>query len=473
MKVTVGPSSNLVFQSATDRGGSPAQITVTSNTGPKVVTVLTGGGGIGAAGEAYNQANSARDTANGAYSQANGAYGQANAAYSEANLKLNITGGTITGNLVISGNLEVLGNGTILNVETLMVEDNEIILNSNVTGAPTLNAFITIDRGTSPNAQLKWDESTGQWKWSDGDNIFYAFDSALDAYGQANAAFSSANNRVLRAGDTMTGNLNVAATLITQNVIPSGNNLYSLGGPENRFKDLYVGGNTVYIGEAILSSEGTEVRTETFNATVSFVSGGLNVLNQANSAYNTANAAYNDANTRVLRAGDTMNGTLNISMTGIGLNVNAQSQFSNTVTISNPVTGNGQLTVTGSANVRDTVSTNTVNFGFGVYDLSSNTFQTNSNDLIEVDSFPSASYSTVKYIVQVKSNGVNLHSTELFCIQDGVSTYLTEYATLVSGASLGTFSINLVGGRMNLNFNPDNPSNHILTFKVVRYTISS
>ena len=458
MKVTVGPTNNLVFQTPTDRG-SPARITITS--------------GGGSSTESYGQANTARDQANTARNTANAAYGQANAAYGEANSKLNISGGTITGSLNIAGNLEVLGNGTILNVETLMIEDNEIILNSNVTGTPTLNAFITIDRGISTNAQLKWDESTDQWKWSDGDDTFFAFDSALDAYAQANAAYSSANNRVLRAGDTMTGNLNVAAWLITQNVIPSQNNLYSLGGPEHRFKDLYVGGNTVYIGEAILSSEGTEVRTETFNATVSFISGGLNVLDQANTAYDTANSAYGAANNRVLRAGDTMNGTLNISTTGVGLNVNAQSQFSNTVTISDPITGNGQLTVVGSANVRDTVSTNTVNFGFGVYDLSSNTFQTTSNDLIEVDSFPSASYSTVKYIVQVKSNGVNLHSTELFCIQDGVSTYLTEYATLISGAPLGTFSINLSGGRMILNFNPDNPLNHIFTFKVVRYTISS
>lgn len=459
MKVTVGPTSNIVFQPSTDRG-TTARIT------------LGGGGGGGAASEAYNQANAARGQANTARDTANSAYGQANAAYSEANLKLDIAGGTITGNLVISGNLEVLGNGTILNVETLMVEDNEIILNSNVTGSPTLNAFITIDRGTSTNAQLKWDESTDQWKWSDGDNTFFAFDSALDAYAQANAAFNSANNRVLRAGDTMTGNLNVAATLITQNVTPAGNNLYSLGGPQNRFKDLYVGGNTVYIGEAVLSSEGTEVRTETFNATVAFISAGLNVLDQANDAYDTANAAYNDANTRVLKAGDTMTGTLNISTTGVGLNVNSKAEFSNTVLISDPIAGNTNLTVVGTANVTNTLSTNTVNFGFGVYDLSSNTFQTTSNSLIEVDSFAAASYSTVKYIVQVKT-GVNLHATELFCIQDGVSTYLTEYATLISGAPLGSFSINLSGGRMKLNFTPDNPLNNILTFKVVRYTISS
>jgi hypothetical protein len=109
----------------------------------------------------------------------------------------------------------------------------------------------------------------------------------------------------------MTGNLNVAAWLITQNIVPSLNNTFNLGSPEFKFKDIYIGGNTVYIGDAILSSEGTEVRTNTFNATVSFVSGGLNVLNQANSAYDAANSAgtiavnaYGQANT----ARDTANG---------------------------------------------------------------------------------------------------------------------------------------------------------------------
>ena len=68
--------------------------------------------------------------------------------------------------LIISGNLTVNGTNTILNTDTLQVEDNEIILNSNVTGAPSLNGEITINRGTSPDAKIIWNETVDKWELS-------------------------------------------------------------------------------------------------------------------------------------------------------------------------------------------------------------------------------------------------------------------------------------------------------------------
>ncbi len=48
--------------------------------------------------------------------------------------------------------------------ETLTVADNVIILNSNITGTPTENAGIEIERGTSANAQITWNEATDLWE---------------------------------------------------------------------------------------------------------------------------------------------------------------------------------------------------------------------------------------------------------------------------------------------------------------------
>lgn len=495
MKVTVGSNTRSTFQAATDRG-TAADITVTTSS----------------VGTAVSQA-----------------YGQANAAYAEANLKLNIAGGTITGSLVVNGNLEVLGNTTFLNVDSLVIEDNEIVLNGNTSAAPLLNAFITIDRGTSSNVSLKWNEDIDKWQWTDDGATYYSLDTSLNAYAQANlasgnseaaynqansardqantartvgnnaygqantaftyaglaynqanaardqantartvgnnayaqansnyqpavtrldvtnngssayrfdqygttddptlyiragetlafnlnnaghpftirvsnggmnystglthvatdgtvttgssaqakisgtlywkvpfelggntyvyqctahaamvgnivieppivqvlaianaaygqanvasnqannayaqanAAYADSNTRVLKAGDTMTGNLNVAATLITRNVIPSENVTYSLGTPELRFKDLYLANSTLYIGDTIISGETGEVRSQTFNASVSFINGGLNVLDQANTARNTANDAYAQANSARTTANDAYN----------------------------------------------------------------------------------------------------------------------------------------------------------------------
>jgi hypothetical protein len=71
---------------------------------------------------------------------------------------------TIGGDLVVTGDLTVSGSVTTLNTETLLVEDNQITLNSNVTGTPAVNAGIEIERGDLTNAELIWDENLDLWR---------------------------------------------------------------------------------------------------------------------------------------------------------------------------------------------------------------------------------------------------------------------------------------------------------------------
>ena len=80
---------------------------------------------------------------------------------------------TTTGNLVVGGNFTVNGNSTILNTETLTVEDNTIVLNSGATGAPSLNAGIEVERGSSTNVLLRWNESTDKWQVSENGTDYY------------------------------------------------------------------------------------------------------------------------------------------------------------------------------------------------------------------------------------------------------------------------------------------------------------
>jgi len=160
-------------------------------------------------------------------------YDQANAAYAEANLKLNIAGGTITGSLVVQGNLEILGNSTTLNVETLLVEDNEIILNSNATGAPSLNASVTVNRGDQPDTFLRWNENTDKWGWSDNGTTFYSFD---DVRTQAGGAYDQANTATTAAGNAY-GQANAAYL--------QANNAYDKANAPITIKEVYAGNNTV------------------------------------------------------------------------------------------------------------------------------------------------------------------------------------------------------------------------------------
>jgi hypothetical protein len=66
--------------------------------------------------------------------------------------------------LTVSGNLTVSGTTTSINTETLTVDDNIVVLNNNVTGSPTENAGIEVERGTSTNVSVRWNETNDKWE---------------------------------------------------------------------------------------------------------------------------------------------------------------------------------------------------------------------------------------------------------------------------------------------------------------------
>ena len=68
--------------------------------------------------------------------------------------------------VTVDGNLTVNGTTTTLNTETLSIEDNIVVLNSNVTASPTTNAGIEIERGTSANVLIRWNETNDQWEFT-------------------------------------------------------------------------------------------------------------------------------------------------------------------------------------------------------------------------------------------------------------------------------------------------------------------
>jgi len=78
---------------------------------------------------------------------------------------------TISGNLIVSGNLTVSGTVTTVNTETINLADNIITLNSNATGTPSENAGIEVERGSSDNVALRWNEGSDVWELTkDGTN---------------------------------------------------------------------------------------------------------------------------------------------------------------------------------------------------------------------------------------------------------------------------------------------------------------
>jgi len=296
--------------------------------------------------------------ANAAYAAANLAYDQANNAYAEANLKLNIAGGTVTGSLNVNQDLAVLGNISV---------NGHLTIGNQTTD--TVNVVADFSSNLIPDVTQQFNLGSAEKEWKE--------------------------LHVQTA--TVNGNLTVTGTTVTQNITPDANVTYSIGSPQNRFKDIYLANSTVYIGDATLSSNGSEVR-------VTDASGNI-------------------------------------------ISLNASSQTVNTTYLNANVVYTGPIATT------------------------FNVFTTTSNDPVTVDSFLSSEYTTVKYIIQAKSiEGV--HACELFCMHDGVSTYLTEFATLITSHSLGIFNMVLSSGLVRLNFEPYNPDNNIITIKMVRQAIT-
>lgn len=81
-----------------------------------------------------------------------------------------VGGRALQNSLITIDDTGVMDGATQINVDTLVVstvvtiEDNEILLNSNVTGGPTLDADFAVERGASANAQINWNETSDYWE---------------------------------------------------------------------------------------------------------------------------------------------------------------------------------------------------------------------------------------------------------------------------------------------------------------------
>lgn len=70
---------------------------------------------------------------------------------------------TVTGNLSIGGNLDVQGSINSISTTEVNIVDNKVVLNTNVTGAPSADAGVKVNRGTSADVEVLWNEAADQW----------------------------------------------------------------------------------------------------------------------------------------------------------------------------------------------------------------------------------------------------------------------------------------------------------------------
>jgi len=116
-------------------------------------------------------------------------------------LDINRTGTiTTSGNMVVGGDLTVSGTTTTINTTNLAVEDNIVVLNSNVTGTPAdVDAGIEVERGDTTNATFLFDEGDNCWKsyTPDTGNSFQAINgNGYIALGPQNGTYAHINTDV-------------------------------------------------------------------------------------------------------------------------------------------------------------------------------------------------------------------------------------------------------------------------------------
>jgi len=122
-----------------------------------------------------------------------------------------------SGNVIINGNLFARGSSTTISTTNTDIYDNIITLNKGVTGAPILNAGITVVRGTEPNVHLRWNEISQNWQITDDGSIYYNLVATStgntrlvdDALPQLGANLNVANFAILNANG---GNIYIAPT---------------------------------------------------------------------------------------------------------------------------------------------------------------------------------------------------------------------------------------------------------------------
>ena len=91
------------------------------------------------------------------------------------NAKLAAAGGTISGDLTVSGNLTINGTTTAIDTVNMEIEDNVVLLNKNQAGTPptTLLSGIEVERGTSPNVNIQYNELTDKWEVTEDRTTFH------------------------------------------------------------------------------------------------------------------------------------------------------------------------------------------------------------------------------------------------------------------------------------------------------------
>ena len=87
---------------------------------------------------------------------------------------------TFSNDIVISGNLTVSGTQTIVNTATTSLADNIIELNRDASGSPSENAGLQVNRGSSDDVFLQYNETSDVWQFTNDGSAYFSIATGTD-----------------------------------------------------------------------------------------------------------------------------------------------------------------------------------------------------------------------------------------------------------------------------------------------------
>jgi hypothetical protein len=336
-------------------------------------------------------------------------------------------------NLVVTGNLTVNGNVTTLNTETLAVEDNIVILNSNVTGEPTTNAGITVERGSSDDAHIRWNETTDKWQIGTGSTYADIATTAdvnavsintLDEIGDVTITGDATNQFLMYDGNAWV-NQTVATSFTAAGdsgsvTIASGTDTLTIAGGTG-LTSVAAATDTVTI-----NLDNTAVTAGSYGAAGSVATFTVDAQGRLTTA---SNATISVTASQVSDFDEAAQDAVNAALTaGTGVS-KSYNDGANTITLSI-----GQAVGTSDSVTFGNVATGAITLDSGTGELNTSTQSVIVNTITTIDSFAKATYRTAKYLIQV-TQGSKYTTSEVLLIHDGNDSYLSEYAVIELGAS--------------------------------------
>jgi hypothetical protein len=387
---------------------------------------------------------------------------------------------TISNNLIVTGDLTVSGNTTTVNTEQLNVEDNIITLNSGVTGAPALNSGVEVNRGTSTDVSILWNETTDKWTFTNDGTNYANFGDVTAAALIAAAGGDGTNGQALTTNgsgvlDFTTIIGTTEASIITAVGADGANGavLMTNGAGDLTFTTLTaakisdftantraqisVSGDLAYNSSTgVISFTNDAGDIESVTAGTGLTGGGTSgavTVSLASTAVTAGSyGSSSSVGTFTVDAQGRLTAASNSSISITASQVSdfteaAQDAVEGAITAGTGVTkayndgantislSIGQDVATNAAVTFGSIATGAITLDSGTGELNTSTQLVTVNTVTTVDSFDKATYRTAKYLVQV-TQGSKYTTSEVLLAHDGTTSYLSEYAVIELGGTV-------------------------------------